>query len=141
MTKPRKTVPLEDYQRLVHAAAEALSLAEAMGWREATRSEMLESEDDRKAAVAAEAAYHNLRSALPIPAVFGAEFVHDASKIEKRDEGYQMPDFRARRWWVGESSGDTFVEDDDFNGLVLTVELRDANEAREVAQAFMKAMT
>jgi hypothetical protein len=50
-----------------------------------------------------------------------------------------MPDFRGRRWWVGESAGDTFETDDDFSGLVLTVELRDATEAREVAQAFLEA--
>lgn len=137
-----ETVPLADYQRLVRAAAEALALAEAMGWRDATKSDRLETDDDRRDARLAEAAYHNLQQALPIPARFAAEFVFDARTIEKReDDGASLPGLRARRWWVGESAGETFGEDDDFHGLVLTVELSDANEARMVAQAFMDGMT
>lgn len=69
---------------LVPAAARALSLMQAMGWREATQADGL-TEDDFVEALAAETAYAELRDALPTPAVFSAEFVRDplaAARIE-----------------------------------------------------------
>lgn len=42
-----------------------------------------------------------------------------------------------RRWWVGEQSGDTFVEDDDFRGTTLVLELLTPAEAKAVTAALL----
>lgn len=69
----RATTTLDE---LVPAAARALSLMHAMGWKDATQTDGLD-EDAFVEALAAETAYRDLRAALPSPAVFGAEFVRD----------------------------------------------------------------
>lgn len=48
-------------------------------------------------------------------------------------------DMTGRRWRVGEDVGDTFDEDEDFSGITLTIEIRDAAEAREVVGALLAA--
>ena len=40
-----------------------------------------------------------------------------------------------RRWRVGSETGNVFDPDDDFDGITLTVEIRSAQEARDIAGA------
>lgn len=44
-----------------------------------------------------------------------------------------------RRVRIGQDSGDTFVDDDDFDGWTLTLELRDEFEAAMIAAAITAA--
>lgn len=46
-------------------------------------------------------------------------------------------DMRGRRYIVGEEFGDVFLDDGDFDGLTLTVEMKSEAEARAVLQALM----
>lgn len=78
------TLPRADYEALVTAAAEALALMQALGWRHAAETEGL-TDDQAVEAIAAEAAYHNLRAALPIPARFAAEVVKDPMNITRKE--------------------------------------------------------
>lgn len=64
------------HTRLIRAAAEALSLMQALGWVQATATDGLD-DDGMVEAIAAETAYSHLKDALPIPAVFAAELVRD----------------------------------------------------------------
>lgn len=48
-------------------------------------------------------------------------------------------DMRARRFRIGEDSGETF-DDDDFDGLTLTIEVFSASEARAVLKAITKTV-
>jgi hypothetical protein len=45
-----------------------------------------------------------------------------------------------RRWRVGEDSGATFAEDEDFDGHTLTIELLDEAEADMIARALRHLM-
>lgn len=45
-----------------------------------------------------------------------------------------------RRWRVGEDSGATFAEGEDFDGHTLTIELMDEAEADMIARALRNLM-
>lgn len=44
-------------------------------------------------------------------------------------------DMKDRRWIIGEECGDVFNEDDDFDGITLTVEIKSREEAQAIAMA------
>ena len=46
-------------------------------------------------------------------------------------------DMTARRWCVGEETGDVFEPDGDFDGITLTIEIKSPEEAREVMRAIL----
>lgn len=43
----------------------------------------------------------------------------------------------ARRWRVGEDCGEVFDTDENFDGLTLTIEILDKDEARRVTHAML----
>jgi hypothetical protein len=43
----------------------------------------------------------------------------------------------ARRWRLGEDSGDVFDTDEHFDGLTLTIEILDREEAQRVTHAML----
>lgn len=47
---------------------------------------------------------------------------------------------RGRRWWVGRQIGDTFAEDDDFDGDTLVLELFSPKDAGDVAGMMIRAI-
>lgn len=51
-------------------------------------------------------------------------------------DGITLPiNMTGRRFRVGHDSGDTFDEGDDFDGITVTIEIRNPEEAREVLSA------
>ena len=42
-----------------------------------------------------------------------------------------------RRWRVGEDAGEVFADGEDFNGITLAIELRDADEAAAIIRCLI----